>query len=110
VANVHLDAVEHGERIVFLHAVREGPASQSYGLQVAALAGIPRAVIERARSRLLDLECRPIGRPPPQAQRDLFPPPAEHPALEGLRAVDPDRLTPRQALDLLYRLKALAGG
>ena len=56
IANVHLDAVEHGDSIVFMHAVREGPANQSYGLQVAGLAGVPRAVIERARTRLRELE------------------------------------------------------
>jgi DNA mismatch repair protein MutS len=115
-ANVHLDAIEHGQRIVFLHALEEGPASQSYGIQVAALAGIPGSVIRDAKRRLTQLENRQIG---DGVQPDLFatapfpelPEPAEapphpaHPALDALRAIDPDTLTPRAALDLLYELK-----
>ena len=111
-ANVHLDAVEHGERIVFLHAVEEGPANQSYGIQVAALAGIPASVVRAARKQLREFEQRAAIDP---LQPDLFANPVvepeaavPHPALEQLQAVDPDRLTPRQALDLLYQLKALA--
>ena len=112
-ANAHLDAVEHGERIVFLYSLREGPASQSYGLQVAALAGVPPAVIARARERLRELEERARDRPAAgaAAQLPLFPPEAPpSPALEALRALDPDSLTPRQALDALYRLRALQEG
>jgi DNA mismatch repair protein MutS len=113
VANVHLDAVEHKDRIVFLHAVEEGPASQSYGIQVAQLAGIPGSVVRAARRRLADLE-QQAQRPSPQA--DLFGPaasapaeePAEHPAVAALRELDPDQLTPRGALDLLYDLAKLA--
>jgi len=126
-ANLHLDAVEHGERIIFLHAVREGPANQSYGLQVATLAGVPRAVIERARERLRQLE-EAAGHPgaAPQGtgagsgsggsgagtesmpvQLPLFAPEPPSPALESLRGLDPDEMTPRQALEALYRLKAL---
>ncbi len=106
-ANVHLDATEHEGRLVFLHTVREGPANQSYGLQVAALAGVPAEVIRRARKYLGNLE---QGRPAPGPQPELplfqaSPPP--DPALERLRAADPDGLTPRQAHDLLYELKAL---
>jgi DNA mismatch repair protein MutS len=110
-ANVHLDAIEHGQRIVFLHALEEGPASQSYGIQVAALAGIPGSVIRDAKRRLTQLENRQIGN---GAQPDLFalapplPEPAEaspHQALAALRDIDPDTLTPRAALDLLYELK-----
>ena len=112
IANLHLDAVEHGERIVFLHSVREGPASQSYGLQVAALAGVPRGVIERARERLRSLEEDTAARPPDAAasaptQLSLFAPPAPHPALTALEALDPDELTPRTALEALYRLKGM---
>ncbi len=109
IANVHLDAVEHGDSIVFMHAVREGPANQSYGLQVAALAGVPRAVIERARGRLRELEesaRRHTDRK--SAQLPLFPLEAPDPALEALRAIEPDRVSPREALDALYRLKVLA--
>jgi DNA mismatch repair protein MutS len=112
-ANVHLDAVEHKDRIVFLHAVEEGPASQSYGIQVAQLAGIPVSVVRAARRRLAELE-QQAARLSPQA--DLFaqpvlPAPAEeveHPAVSALREVDPDALTPRDALDLVYRLSRLA--
>jgi DNA mismatch repair protein MutS len=110
-ANVHLDAVEHKDTIVFLHAVEEGPASQSYGLQVAQLAGVPKAVIQRARRILQQLEeaSRAGG-----AQADLFArsAPAEaEPAADALREalaqVNPDELSPREALELLYRLKRL---
>jgi DNA mismatch repair protein MutS len=109
VANVHLDAVEHGERIVFMHAVKEGPASQSYGLQVAGLAGVPAAVVARARGRLAELESRPLPADRPRRQLDLFVAGSPAPALDALRRLDPDRLTPRQALDALYRLRELAG-
>jgi DNA mismatch repair protein MutS len=110
-ANVHLDAVEHKDSIVFLHAVEEGPASQSYGLQVAQLAGVPKAVIQRARRILQQLEdaSRAGG-----AQADLFARPAAaepEPAVDALRdalaQVNPDELSPREALELLYRLKRL---
>jgi len=116
-ANVHLDAVEHGEKIVFLHAVEEGPANQSYGIQVAALAGIPGSVVRAAKKLLQEFEQRSVIHP---QQPDLFavPPPPSRPAapdqdpqttrlLLELAALDPDALTPRQALDALYALKAL---
>ncbi len=113
-ANVHLAAVEHKHHIVFLHAVEEGPASQSYGLQVASLAGVPGSVIRAAQKRLVELEQSEAARAP---QPDLFAPraapgeavpePAD-PALELIRELDPDQLSPREALDLLYRLKRLA--
>ena len=109
-ANVHLDAVEHGHKIVFLHAVEEGPASQSYGVQVAALAGMPPAVVREARRRLTLLENREVGS---ATQPDLFasaPPLPEppHPALDALRDLDPDQLSPREALERLYQLIKLA--
>jgi DNA mismatch repair protein MutS len=109
VANVHLDAVEHKDRIVFLHALEEGPASQSYGLQVAALAGVPGSVIRAARRYLQELEHRAATR---AGQTDLFvaapaSEPGRHPALDLLDAVDADELTPRAALELVYRLKKL---
>ncbi|MCM2309243.1 MAG: DNA mismatch repair protein MutS [Sulfuritalea sp.] len=109
-ANVHLDAVEHGHKIVFLHAVEEGPASQSYGVQVAALAGMPSAVVREARRRLTLLENREVGS---LTQPDLFasaPPLPEppHPALDALRDVNPDELSPREALEKLYQLARLA--
>ena len=110
VANVHLDAVEHKDSIVFLHSVEEGPASQSYGLQVAQLAGIPATVIRAARRYLGKLEEESAARSP---QGDLFasapapaPPDATtHPVLDRLRDLDPDRLSPREALDVLYQLQ-----
>jgi DNA mismatch repair protein MutS len=113
VANVHLDAVEHKDSIVFLHAVEEGPASQSYGLQVAGLAGVPRAVVRQARRTLERLEQTSLER---GGQGDLFaggapPEPAREPELDPLREalgqVNPDELSPREALELLYRLKNL---
>jgi len=113
-ANVHLSAVEHKHHIVFLHAVEEGPASQSYGLQVASLAGVPGSVIRAAKKHLVELEQGEAAR---ASQPDLFAPraapgepatePAD-PALDLLRQLDPDQLSPREALDILYRLKKLA--
>ncbi len=104
-ANVHLDAAEHDDGIVFLYAVKDGPASQSYGLQVAALAGVPHPVIDLARRRLRDLE---RGARLPTTQIALFPSEPPHPVLEALHAVQPDELSPRQALETLYALKSLA--
>jgi DNA mismatch repair protein MutS len=110
IANVHLDAAEHGEGIVFLHALREGPANQSYGLQVAALAGVPAKVIQRARGRLRELEEAARRHSDRGAtQLSLFPLEPPNPALDALRDLDPDGFTPRQALETLYRLKELAG-
>ncbi|HUW35760.1 MAG TPA: DNA mismatch repair protein MutS, partial [Rhodocyclaceae bacterium] len=112
-ANVHLSAVEHGQAIVFLHALEEGPANQSYGIQVAALAGIPAGVIRDAKRRLTALENREAGRGGTDGQPDLFAAPAvaeekPHPALEALADLDCDALSPRQALEKLYELKRLA--
>ena len=106
-ANVHLDAVEHGDTIAFMHAVQEGAASRSYGLQVAALAGVPRNVIQRARQKLHELEQQ--GPAQPQCEPRLSSPvaPIESEAMQALRTLDPDALTPRQALEALYRLQQL---
>ena len=110
-ANVHLAAAEYNGRIVFLHQVEEGPASQSYGVQVARLAGVPRQVLQRARARLQELEAASHPR-----QADLFaslprtsppPEPEPDPVRTRLDSVDPDDLTPREALDLLFELKRL---
>ena len=126
-ANAHLDAVEHGDSIVFLHAVKDGPANQSYGLQVAALAGVPRIVIDQARHRLAQLESNTTAHgnlshasavkttlsPDPAATRSsnpqmsLFSGTLPHPAIDVLNDIDPDTLTPRQALETLYKLKKL---
>jgi DNA mismatch repair protein MutS len=111
VANVHLGAVEHKDSVVFLHAVEEGPASQSYGLQVAALAGVPRPVIRQARKYLQLLEEASVSR---GNQGDLFSKTREmepelppDPLREELAKTNPDAVSPREALELLYRLKRL---
>ena len=115
-ANVHLDAIEHGDNIAFMHSVQDGAASKSYGLAVASLAGVPKAVIKRAKIKLKQLEAlghqkaQPsaaiAGQPPREEhQLSLIPEPSE--VEEALTNVNPDELTPRQALDELYRLKAL---
>ncbi|MBA5607852.1 DNA mismatch repair protein MutS [Duganella sp. FT3S] len=122
-ANVHLSAVEHKDSIVFLHAVQDGPASQSYGLQVAQLAGVPQPVIRAARKHLARLEAQALDATP---QLDLFAAPAvdaddevvapapaaDNPAVQALLgaldALDPDALSPREALERLYEIKRLA--
>ena len=110
VANVHLDAVEHHDDIVFLYAVKPGPASQSYGLQVAALAGVPAEVIQKAKQRLMQLEQQAAAATATQTQQlPLFNSAVNHPVLEALTGVNPDELTPRQALELLFHLKQLSG-
>ncbi len=113
-ANVHLDATEHGDSLVFLHAVKEGPANQSYGLQVARLAGVPREVVQAARRHLQDLESRDHAARPatPQRELELAPPPdpAEAAALAALRSMDPDALSPRDALSALFNLKETLAG
>jgi DNA mismatch repair protein MutS len=121
-SNVHLSAVEHKDTIVFLHAVQDGPASQSYGLQVAQLAGVPQPVIKAARKHLARLEAQALDATP---QLDLFAAPsvdandeevatpaattspAMRELLDALDDLDPDALTPREALDRLYQLKRL---
>jgi DNA mismatch repair protein MutS len=124
VRNVHLDATEHGDGVVFLHTVKPGPANRSYGLAVAKLAGVPREVIEAARRRLETLEAQrdAIAAAGPQAELPLFasssasasaaPADADADALgerlrRELEALDPDELTPRAALEALYRLREL---
>ncbi len=111
--NMHVSAVEAGHDIVFLHAIEPGPASRSYGVQVARLAGMPAALVRQARATLEALEAQQRAG---DAQVDLFaaPPVAAQPAEPSpvdaaLAAIDPDALTPREALDALYRLKGLAG-
>ena len=108
--NVHLDAIEHGDKIIFMHQVKPGPASQSYGLQVARLAGIPESVIQQARQKLQELEQQNLVHP----QFDLFSAPTavaetaaatQNPILDELKQLDIDSLSARQALDYLYQLK-----
>ncbi|MBQ0761296.1 MAG: DNA mismatch repair protein MutS [Zhongshania sp.] len=109
-ANVHLGVTEHNDHIVFLHRVEEGPANRSYGLQVAKLAGIPAKVVSAAKIKLQQLENQAINRgqiTTAGPQPDLFAMPAEeHPVVEALGEIDPDSLSPRQAHELLYALKA----
>lgn len=111
-ANVHLDAVEHGQKLVFMHKVESGAANQSYGLQVAQLAGIPRVVVQTAKRKLQQLEQQQVA-DNQTAQSDLFAAPISveietepHPVIDQLEGVSIDDLTPRQALDLLYELKS----
>ncbi len=111
VANVHLDATEHEDHVVFMHNIQEGPANRSFGLQVAKLAGVPQDVLAMARDKLAELEQTPTLSTPSAptevpTQVDLFTAGAKpHPALAKLRESDPDSLTPREALALLYELK-----
>ena len=111
IANVHLDASEHQDGIVFLHSVKAGPANQSYGLQVAQLAGVPMPVIKQAREKLMHLERDSLAQTQGPAttkqaphQAELFVEP-EHPVLSELKRLNPDDLSARQALELLYKLK-----
>ncbi|VEJ54389.1 DNA mismatch repair protein MutS [Pragia fontium] len=111
VENVHLDAVEHGDTIAFMHSVQPGAASKSYGLAVAALAGVPKDVIKRARQKLKELESLSLSAANSTAegsQMALLTVEAEtSPAVEALEALDPDTLSPKQALEWIYRLKDL---
>ena len=121
IANVHLNATEHQDNIVFLHKVQEGPASKSYGLQVAKLAGIPESVLALAKQELdwLEREKTPLelSRKPQADQKTSVVPvqgalfaPEHHPVLDALEALQPDDLTPREALAKLYQLRTLMGG
>jgi DNA mismatch repair protein MutS len=122
-ANVHLDATEHGDSLVFLHAVKDGPASRSYGLQVAQLAGVPREIIAAARRTLQQLEQRSARNAMPHSPQVELPlsPPAESSVndeqdqraralLARLAALDPDTLSPRAALELLFEWRRIALG
>ncbi len=109
IKNVHVEAIEHGDSITFLHTVTDGPASRSYGLHVAQLAGVPREVIKHAKHKLTQLENKSI-----ETSVDLAAPSAmqttinnPHPLTEALANINPDELTPKQALSQLYQLKAL---
>ena len=108
-ANVHLDATEHQDHVVFLHNIQEGPANRSFGLQVARLAGIPASVLHAAQEKLSELERGAILEQETnadfRAQDDLFSAPKPHPIIDLLAAVNVDDLSPREALDKLYELK-----
>jgi DNA mismatch repair protein MutS len=108
-ANVHLDATEHQDHVVFLHNIQEGPANKSFGLQVAKLAGIPEPVLRAARDKLAELERnRDLrdGQAPAPTQVELFASAPPHPVVQQLEALDLDSLSPRQALELLYQLRS----
>jgi len=115
VANVHFDAIEHKQRIIFMHAVNEGPASQSYGLKVAALAGVPELAIQMAKEYLGRLKMESVEE---SSKRDLFSAATfdligeqdtkEHPALALLYEIMPDEISPKDALEKLYMLKKAA--
>lgn len=111
VDNVRLDAVENGDDIIFMHSVKRGPANRSYGLAVALLAGIPRSVVDQARARLQAIEERPSV-PPIRSERDQLRLFADDPGQvrAALEAADPDAMSPRDALDLVYRLRTMIGG
>ncbi|MDO5070314.1 MAG: DNA mismatch repair protein MutS [Neisseria zoodegmatis] len=124
--NMHLSALEEGQDIVFLHHIEPGPASKSYGIAVAKLAGLPARALKSAHKHLNELEAQAAANRP---QMDIFnmmpsenedtaweenetppePPAAPNPALEALQTVNPDELTPREALDWIYKLKGMAG-
>jgi len=108
-ANLHLDATEHGDALIFMHKVKDGPANQSYGLQVAKLAGVPPKVIRRARKYLGELERQSLqqsaGLSPQQELVFAEPQPAEDALRDTLEDLNPDDLTPKQALEALYELK-----
>lgn len=113
IANVHIDAVEHADKIVFLHRVKDGPANQSYGLQVAQLAGVPKSVIDQARNKLHSLETdashavREGSTLPLALSFPTEPDPQAEALQQALADIDPDGLTPREALDALYKLRQL---
>ena len=118
IANVHLDALEHGDEIVFMHAVKNGPASQSYGLQVAKLAGIPKEVVNLAKRELQSLEKKSLNQDVGQSaksvpenstpQTDLFAINEPSELEQMMDDIEPDELSPRDALDAIYKLKRLS--
>ncbi len=110
ISNVHLNAQEHDDQIVFLHRVKEGAANQSYGLQVATLAGVPKMVIQRAKAYLFALERQDVQHQQANLQQSLFDEPEANSSttLATLAELKVDELTPKQALDLLYNLKKSA--
>lgn len=122
ICNIHLDAIEHGDKLIFMHAVKNGPANQSYGIQVAQLAGLPKAVIENAKQHLHQLEQQSIMETKNRHQLSLFERPlstqmpspqykpshSENRLMQKLKETKPDELTPKQALDLVYEWVKLA--
>lgn len=114
VTNAHTEAIEHDDHVIFLHQISAGPANQSYGLQVARLAGVPPLVIQAAQRRLKKLEEQAVfASETNQQQYDLFPPraaasnPAGDAILQEIEGIEPDSTTPREALNMLYRLSSI---
>ena len=108
VTNVHMGVVEHGDEIVLLHSVKPGPANQSYGIQVASLAGIPKKVINAAKQRLNEIEQQGLIEKAKTPQTDLFnKSEPENLLIQKLQDIDPDATSPKQALALLYKLRAM---
>ncbi|OQW95506.1 MAG: DNA mismatch repair protein MutS [Beggiatoa sp. IS2] len=107
IANVHLEAIEQDDKLIFMHTVKNGPASQSYGLQVALLAGVPKNVVNQARLRLQQLEAQRLKMTPQQVELTLPVVSATSPVISALQKIVPDNLTPKQALEILYQLKSL---
>ena len=110
--NIHLDAVEQGDKLIFMHSVKEGPANKSYGLQVALLAGVPRNVVEQARIHLKRLEAQKLQTAAQQSELPLqpAPPPTSpvvHPIINEIKKLSPEDMTPKQALEVIYQLKGL---
>ena len=114
IQNIHLDAIEQDDKLIFMYTVKEGPANKSYGLQVALLAGVPKNVVNQARVHLKQLEEQQWRITSPQTELSLSspapapPPNVPHPVIEKLKTLSPEDLTPRQALEIIYQLKALA--
>lgn len=108
-ANVHLDATEYEDHVIFMHHIQEGPANRSFGLEVAKLAGVPSGVLLHARQKLSELEGQQLALPVDRTgQADLFSTPeVNSPAIDVLATIDPDQMTPKEALDALYTLKSL---
>jgi len=109
--NVHFDAIEHGEKIVFMHQLKLGPANQSYGIQVAKLAGVPDDVIAWAKDKLAELEAnrQQLSDSPQGKQNDLFTKVISPSKIEKqMMTIDPNDLTPKQALEVLYQLKKMS--
>ncbi len=110
VKNVHLDAVEQNDKLIFMHSVKEGPANKSYGLQVALLAGVPKEVVTQAKKHLKQLEAQQLQMTSYQTELSLSPPKLvqQNPAIDQIKQLMPDEMTPKQALEMIYTLKKMA--
>jgi DNA mismatch repair protein MutS len=107
VVNVHLDAVEQGDKLIFMHSVKEGPASKSYGLQVALLAGVPKVVVTQAKKHLQQLEAQKLQMVGQQTELVLSPVSVQNPVVDKIKQLSPDEMNPKQALEMIYELKEM---